>query len=157
MKYSKLFLTLFSTLIIFGCGERAPFTTLKMSDPVLPDVSTTNLSIPEAWGRWTDGSPVQFKFTHGLPKNFRLIITSRGAFGPISGKTIDVMVAESKQSFIASQERQTISLEFSNIARNVDTIFIGIPNPQSPKAMALSEDERKLGIGLVTVEIAPLN
>ena len=140
--------------LLVSCGDRHVF--INMSDKSLDKVATAHLSFPEAWGRWTDGSPVQFKFIEGLPKNFKLTIKTTGTFGPMVGKTIDVVLTGAKQQFVATAEKQNIEMTFINVSPEMDTIILMLPESPSPKDLGLSEDVRNLGIGIISLEIKPI-
>jgi phosphoglycerol transferase len=154
MKFFKNILNLFFVFFLFACGDR--HVVVNMSNANLDKVETTNLSFREDWGRWTDGSPVQFKFIEGLPRNFVFTIKTTGAFGPIVGKNIQVVAGDSKQQFVAAADKQIIEMSFKNVSPGSDTVVIILPNPPSPKQLGLSDDARNLGIGIISVEVKPL-
>lgn len=142
---------LVSTEKVLG-GEHALF---DMKSKELNWMSTINVSGPEPWGRWTDGSPVAFKFASWLPKNFRVRFGLNGAFGPVAGSRIEVLIGEQVQTFVAPAGAALIELRFNDVPKATDLLVIKVPDPVSPMELNLSADKRKLGLGLVSVEIIP--
>lgn len=115
---------------------------------------TRGLSGAEPWGVWSASDIVSFEFYRPLPLKFRVDLTAF-AFGPNVGKAFEVSVANSIAQLTLSAAPEQRTFEFDN-HKNSNVLSIRVPSPVSPKELALSADERKLGIGLVQMKITPL-
>lgn len=116
--------------------------------------SISGLSHAEPWGRWSDGNvaqAVRLEFNQTLPQGFTLEIIAQG-YGPNIGKPVSVMVGDEQQSISVSGEPTRVKLHFANANGSRD-IKIVPPYPTSPKETGESGDERRLGIGLVSINI----
>lgn len=133
------------------------YRTLDLRLPKLDRVETHHLSDAEAWGRWTNGSPVEFRFAEWIPKKFRMKLSFDRVFGPNDGENFEVQVGEQVRNFIGINAPTSVLLDFDNVPQGVDTISIVIPRPTSPKELGASNDQRKLGLGIVSLEISPLD
>ena len=109
------------------------------------------MSHTESWGRWTEGAKAVFRFKQPLPQKFTLVIKTN-AFGPNIGEAIKVKIGAAQQTFNATQGEQTHHLSFT-LSHPVDTVEFLIPRPASPQELRLSQDARKLGIGLISLKI----
>lgn len=159
MRFLKLTVMFLLAFVLAACGEQAGsggYTKLDLKTKDLPGVEIGNMSGVEAFGRWTDGTPTTFKFSAGLPKDFRLIIGYHTAFGENVGKTIEVTAGDKKQTFVSPADSQAIQLDFTDVAKGTNTISLNIPSQKSPKDLGLSGDERKLGLALSSLEIAAI-
>ena len=161
MSLKKFIFAIGLTAILMGCGEESKFyPKVQMSAGVFTAGRATNLGEAEAWGRWTTGSPFTFKFNQSLPSNFRLIITPTQAFGPNVGKNFAVTIGEQTQNFIgpgaSKVASQPITLEFKGVPSGTDLLSMSIPEPSIADPANPKGDQRLLGLGMVTLEIAPL-
>ena len=118
----------------------------------LSDVS--GLSVGENWGRWSDASLVKLTFTDPLPSHFVLHLTAQ-AFGPNIGQATRVTVGRESETFIPSASMTEFSLHFKHPGL-ANAIEIQPPAPVSPHDLGMSQDSRKLGIGLRQLRIEPL-
>lgn len=110
------------------------------------------LSSNESWGTWSNGKTVYFEFVEPLPESFDLRIVAR-AFGPNIGQDFFVKINEMRSNFaIENSDVVEVKLHFSGV-KNSKIIEIDVPEPISPKEMGLSGDQRKIGIGLLMMEI----
>lgn len=107
------------------------------------------LSIPEPWGRWSDGnlSPsILIEFSEELPRTFTLGLRGR-ALGPNVGKPIKIKFGKRTESIQLSSEmenrRVRIEVESSEKALEI------IP----PQPISQGPDTRKLGIGFERIWI----
>lgn len=112
---------------------------------------TSGMSGYEPWGRWTDGEKAIFRLTQLLPKQFTLVIQAN-AFGPNLGEAVKVKIGAAQQEFKVSEQYQTYRLDFT-LPEPVDTIEFLIPKPSSPRELKVGDDPRKLGIGLIKLQI----
>jgi hypothetical protein len=168
MSLKKFIFAFGLTAILMGCGEESKFyPKVQMSAGEFTAGRATNLGEAEAWGRWTTGTPFTFKFNQSLPSNFRLIITPTQAFGPNVGKNFAVTIGGQTttggqtQNFVgpsgaSTGASQPIILEFKNIPSGSDLLSMTIPEPSIADPINPRGDKRLLGLGMVTLEIAPL-
>jgi len=157
MKFFNVCFVLLMLANLSGCDDSDRTLSLNMKSKVLTGVETTNLSVAEDFGRWTDGSPTAFKFTKGLPEHFKLVLTVGGAFGPNQDKTFTAEVGSQSQNFIPSNTvvvPNIVELEFDHVS--TDVLTINSPSPTSPKELGMSADTRKLGISIIKLEILPI-
>jgi len=115
------------------------------------------LSQHEAWGRWSDqneAEEVLIRFKGNLPKHF--ILTIKGhAFGPNVSNSIAISYAGLRRDFKLNEDDSVQSIEFnSNISSN--EIIITPPAPTTPHSINIGEDMRKLGVGLVSLDISEI-
>ena len=108
----------------------------------------------EPWGRWTAGARAVLQCSKTLPSTFQLKLQTTGGFGPNEGVPIFVSAGSIQQELTVSGPNELAMLGFEGSV-NVDRIEFVIPNPTSPKELGLSEDRRKLGLGLVSMAIGP--
>ena len=137
-------------------AERYPATPAEGIDFRKPGYPTflaavSGLSGHEPWGRWSDGGIVTFQFTQPLPTHFTLILTAQ-AYGPNIGAPIKVKAGPSEQTLTLTAEAQTHRLDFT-LATPTDRLEFLIPHPISPADLQQGEDPRKLGVGLVTLQL----
>lgn len=109
------------------------------------------LSSFEPWGTWSLGNVVSFDFDMPLPDRFKVLLTAR-AFGTNIGREFEARVGANSAKFQLGGSDQNKILEFENPAGSKTLTFI-VPSPISPKDLGSSEDDRKLGIGFVEVNI----
>jgi phosphoglycerol transferase len=126
-----------------GIDFRRPGFPLFLDD-------VTGLSVNEAWGRWSEGKHVVFKFKQPLPQKFDLILRA-GAFGPNIGKPclIDIGSEQRRITFSSDPftQPETYRIAFRFDGRP-DSIQITIPEPSR-----LASDARMLGIGFISMRI----
>lgn len=122
----------------------------------MPDFldSISGVSHVESWGRWSDGNleqAVRLDFNGLLPKGFTLEIVAQG-YGPNIGKPINVRVGHEQKSINLGGQPTRVMLHFINGdgARDIEIVP---PYPTSPKDAGESGDDRRLGIGLVSMNI----
>ena len=161
MSLKKFIFVIGISAILMGCGEESKFyPKVQMSAGVFTAGRATNLGEAEAWGRWTTGTPFTFKFNQSLPSNFRLIITPTQAFGPNIGKNFAVTIGGQTQTFAgpgaSKVASQPITLEFKSVPSGTDLLSMSIPEPSIADPANPKGDQRLLGLGMVTLEIAPL-
>lgn len=103
------------------------------------------LSVIESWGRWTDSSELKIVFFDKLPKDFTLVLKTN-AFGPNINQPIKVLVGHQEQKLLLDATIKEHRLSFNNTESNELILFI--PKPTSPAELGMSQDSRKLGIGI---------
>ena len=156
MSLKKFIFAIGLTCILMGCGDSNFYPKVEMPASQLAAGKASNLGGAEAWGRWTTGTPFTFKFDKSLPSNFRLILTVSGAFGPNVGKNFAVTIGGQTQNFVGPSASKVIVLEFKNIPSGADVLSMSIPEPTIADPTNPNGDKRLLGLGIVTLEIAPL-
>lgn len=117
-------------------------------------VEASGLSGLAAWGRWSDGSLVKFRFKQVLPKKFTLEIVA-SAFGPNEGLPIKVRVGKVEKIFTITNKKEpaTYKLLFATDGKS-DSLEITPPKPTMPTEInSKNSDTRKLGIGFVALKI----
>ncbi|CAB3804017.1 ArnT family glycosyltransferase [Pararobbsia alpina] len=113
--------------------------------------SVTGLSTPEAWGTWSNGPVVKFRFSKPLPESFRLRITAQ-AFGKNIGSKFAARAGSVEVPFALGPTPEERILFFNQVG-SVDSIYVNIPFASSPKDLRLGNDTRKLGIGFIKMEV----
>ena len=111
------------------------------------------LSFMEPWGRWSDGSQIDFGLSKCLPQGRLKLIMVGHAFGPNVGVPINIVIGNKEIVLKFGQTDSQQTVLFSNEAKCIDNITIKIPRPISPQELGLSADARKLGLGLVSLKI----
>jgi len=112
------------------------------------------LSRIEGWGRWSDanlGGPIRLDFAAYLPSSFVLEITA-SAYGPNSGLPVKILIGGIEKEVIFTEQPSTASVSYANIGK-ATTIEILPPRPVSPRELGISEDARRLGLGLVRIAL----
>ncbi|KEA53293.1 phosphoglycerol transferase I [Mangrovibacter sp. MFB070] len=121
--------------------------------------SFTGISRPESWGRWSNAniSPeVKIEYTRPLPAHFDVVIKAK-AYGPNINQPIPVRVGNQEQVLTVGDTPVTTTLRFDNPG-NSSTLTITPPAPQeSNMDNILGHSPRKLGVGLISVEIVPVS
>lgn len=110
------------------------------------------LSGAEPWGTWSEGDKVVIEFTTPLPEKFTVHLTAI-AFGPNAEKDFIMHVGDSSNTFKIAGQSEDKAIEFTNPERS-NVLTINVPSPISPKEIGMSEDGRKLGIGLVQLKVS---
>jgi phosphoglycerol transferase len=116
--------------------------------------SIDGLSVPESWGRWSDGlisRTIQIDFAAPLPSRFNLIVSGL-AFGPNIGKALEVTVGSVKHQVVLADNFE-ISIPFDLGDQKISRIELSPPAPTSPKSLGMNDDPRELGIGLRYLKI----
>lgn len=114
-------------------------------------VRSTGLSGMEDWGRWSDGGQVTLTFAQPLPKNL-LLRLDVAAYGPNTGLPFQVSAGGQTLDLHADGQHGVRELRFDT-GGDARTITIKIPKPTSPQELGFGGDQRKLGIGLYTMEV----
>ncbi|HNX67888.1 MAG TPA: sugar translocase [Candidatus Omnitrophota bacterium] len=112
------------------------------------------MSDAEPWGCWSDadrGESVEIIFFKPLPPVFILKLRAR-AFGPNAGATVKVQVGDFVENVILQEgfEEKQVSVATKKLASKIK---ISPPFPQSPLALGMNYDRRRLGIGLERIRI----
>jgi phosphoglycerol transferase len=142
--------------LLYGCGGSTDTRMVDFRSKDYPaDVArVSGISGQEPAGRWTDGPIAVVQFKKTLPAAFQLKLQTFFAFGPNLGMPIVVRAGSIQKEFTITKPNELFVLDFEGVA-NGDRIEFVIPKPASPKELAVGEDPRKLGIGLVSLAIEP--
>jgi phosphoglycerol transferase len=139
--------------------ERPGFTrkTVSFSHPFrfgLVD-SISGASVPELFGRWSDGKQVQIKMSSPLPRRFDLRLMAR-AFGPNEQLPFTMRIGDESKTFRLPSSLGEVTLPFTTDG-NTRTITIEVPQPTSRRQLGQGKDDRQLGIALVQMSIETQN
>ena len=117
--------------------------------------SVKGLSAREPWGRWSDASMhpyIEIRFRHPLPATGTLEIVGR-AFGPNVGRPVEVRIGEQTLTFQFGAKDTTAMASYA-VHESPRSIDILPPHPMAPRELGLSQDARRIGIGLVRITVA---
>lgn len=119
-------------------------------------VSMGGMAVPEAWGRWTLGPKVEFRFREMLPLNFRLVIDMFGSGQNIGAYAIARAGGAQARMRIGRPPAQIGSVLIKQKWQS-DTLTLEIPHPCAPARLwpGKSDDMRELGIALASLKIIP--
>lgn len=179
MKLTTASIVFFSCVVAYGCDRQQPVATATKSVAVAaakaePHYEATlaqgvdfrrdglpafvrdiaGLSGQEDWGRWSDANlapSVKIHLTNPLPKNATLELTARGVFENTKLPT-RVLIGGIEKTFTASEKDNTYTLKF-DLPATAQDIEIIPPRPTSAKEAGISQDTRRLGVGLVALKI----
>lgn len=110
-------------------------------------------SLPEGWGRWTDGARVEIEFRQPVRNAHRLNIEIHNAFGPNIGKQLVVRVGSSSYQHKLVKGPQRFSTIFPAEHSAVSRVELLIPEPASPQSLEGIPDERRLGVAVSAIEL----
>ena len=124
-------------------------------------------SNPEKWGTWTDGDTASVVLTPAYrPKyDFELLIKGQAflAYNHPS-QEIDVFVnghhvASLKYDLKSNSGVRVVKIPKNLVAAENNHLLIGLnlKNPKSPAELGVSDDRRRLGLGLVSLELKTAN
>lgn len=140
--------------------DSLPSEGIIFSTPGYPKFieKTSGLSRVEKWGRWTNQNygPCIFTFKNPLPQKFILELTAV-AFGPNNNAPTKIKIGGIESSVLINKPTPTnYILELTNPS-SLNTVEIIPPFPTSPfEVDPKNKDGRKLGIGLYTLKIVPI-
>jgi len=117
-------------------------------------VTEQGLSFVEPWGVWSQDDTVRFDFSAPFPDRFQLRLRAH-AFGRNAGKTFTVQVGNEVRRFTVEAQNAEFVFEFDNPGR-AKSLVLGVPAAVSPKELGLSDDARRLGIGITELQVVPL-
>lgn len=141
-------------IVLFAKGM--DFTN-AITSPLLHSIN--GLSGQEPWGRWSDANiapTIIFEFVDILPDIFMLSLKAN-AFGPNVGKDLTVKIGEQKFCVLIPNDGPfDIELPVNLNAQKINTVEFIPPKPTSPKELGISVDDRKLGIGFISMKIIPV-
>jgi hypothetical protein len=147
------------------CGQQQVF--VKIGDLISFDAKGTQplgrgWSAPETWGTWSDGTsasldlPIETQNLNGL----NLKVDSFG-FLSKTRQSLDVVIQANSVKLASTTYSLTdnrkvrdywIPAQVLKTSPNAIHLSFMIKDPISPKALGLSQDPRKLGIGLISIQ-----
>lgn len=117
--------------------------------------TTKGISDKEFFGRWSTDDEVVIELVDPLPAKFTIELKA-AAFVPNVGKPFIMTIGETQRNFVLDtgnpEKMKDVSMSFE-VHKNTKTIRIIIPHATSPKTLANSADERRLGIALGALRI----
>jgi len=135
---------------------KEPVTFRFASGELGTDLLLPRWSSPEEWGTWSDGASAGLRLGV-VPESgqWKAILTFRtfGAEQKISTIRVrrDVEPEAVEWHAVANQiSRQEITFEGNS---QETTLHFSFPDAQSPFELGVSEDRRKLGVGLIALEL----
>lgn len=153
---SCIFRFLLLALLVASCSEKSGNVIAQIDfsqivpSPLVAEIS--GVSAPEPWGRWSDASiapTIKIRLTQPLPTQFLLTMTGQSMPG---NETATVKIGKFEEQFYL-QKLSDVAEIHVKLEQPEDTIEIIPSNPTSPKKLGISEDGRKLGVGLATILI----
>ncbi|MBD8481809.1 ArnT family glycosyltransferase [Pseudomonas coleopterorum] len=124
---------------------------LNFASPIPGAAQISGLSHLEQWGVWSDGNQVAIQASAPLPRAFNLELKAKAFRQEYA--SYELSVGSDSHSFSLPPEDATRIIKVDNPDLS-DTIVIKILTPISPKDLGLSEDARKLGIGLISLKVS---
>lgn len=106
----------------------------------------------EGWGRWSEGKNVQLYLDVELNKSVTFYVEFT-TFGPNMDKPLLMTVNNESRTLIPEEgkENQYVArFEFPEVVKK-PAITIKVPTPVSPAELGLSDDTRKIGLGLIKI------
>jgi phosphoglycerol transferase len=106
----------------------------------------------EPWGLWSDKAKVTFAFTRQLPQKFTLLLDAQ-AYASNVGQPIRVEIGGHDYSIELNSGVTQVKLVVDLNNAVADSISFFPPHPVSPRQINGTADERRLGIGFVSLRI----
>ena len=171
-------LILAASLMLSACGDKQDESVQKLVavDPLSPRyessltegidfkkpgypsflIAASGVSGREDWGRWTDADVapvVKFKFKKTLPGKFTLVLQANAIGGNV-GSPVIIRAGNSERIIIVKNwpDQTVYEVNLSDIG-TADTLEIIPPSPFSQKASGQGADDRKLGLGFISLKI----
>jgi hypothetical protein len=139
-------------LVLLNAGNR-PSGSTHLSQPYGSGIiaGADGLSHAEPWGRWSTGQQVVLHFKEPLPQKVNIGLQVR-AFNANATLPFTMRIGDREARFRVTEIQQDLSLQFETDG-NQRSLTIDVPRPLSPHELGISEDKRKLGIGLGEIAI----
>jgi phosphoglycerol transferase len=140
-------------------NSSSPEMGIDFRNDTLPEFveDIEGLAAAEPWGRWSDANlrrNVLIKFTNPLPESFTLVLRAR-AFGPNTGQPFEIRIGSASKTVDLSSEIEERRISFELGEGAVRKMEIVPSVPVSPVELLISDDARKLGIGLERMRFEP--
>lgn len=127
---------------------------IAFADPLKDGIlaGAIGLADKEPWGSWSNAKRVTLRFTQPLPQQLALFIIGR-AFGPNAGKDFVLAVGGEERRFRLPATEQEIFIQLPTDGQQHE-LTIDVPAPTTPAEVGAGNDQRALGIALISLEIA---
>jgi phosphoglycerol transferase len=109
------------------------------------------LAASEPWGAWSNAQQVKLRFAKPLPAALNVFVNAH-AIGPNIGKDFIIRVGAQTRTFRLGASTQERFFQFATDGSARD-VTIEVPQPVTPRELGLGADDRKIGLGLVGMEI----
>ncbi|MEX3941235.1 hypothetical protein AB4Y44_17100 [Paraburkholderia sp. BR10937] len=133
----------------FLCSQTIDFS--KQGN--IPNSILSGFSSAEDWGRWTDGAHATLTCRAPNATSAHISLTT---FSP-DGRRQNVLVSVNEaapQQFTLDGTQQTLSIQLPPLTAGQIKLRFDLPDAISPKEAGLSEDSRRLGIGIREIEFS---
>jgi hypothetical protein len=137
-------------------GAQGESVAVWFNQPAYPAVikSARGLSHAEGWGRWSEGPLVELRFAKPLGDAFDLQLRIGDAYGANKGVPIVVQAGRQERTFVVDREAFEATIRFRDVG-SADALLFRIPHPESPADRGEGNDDRKVGIGFISLYIRP--
>lgn len=108
---------------------------------------------PDAWGAWSAAPELRIDLPFSIRGDLRLAVEGR-ALGPNVGRSLMLTIGTTSRTFTLTNPLTTADLRIF-VAEPAHSITISGIEPVTPASLGLSSDDRRLGIGLSSIRIAP--
>jgi phosphoglycerol transferase len=138
-------------------ANHRPLGLTRFNEPLRDGLvgSAEGLSVVEPWGRWSEAKQVVLHFNQALPRHANVVIKAQ-AFGPNVGLPFVMRIGDQAQRFRVSAIGQDVALPFLTDGAQ-RSLSIEVPQPTAPRDVGPSTDDRKLGIGLLEIEVSAID
>lgn len=109
------------------------------------------MSYAESWGRWSEGSRVVLHLHQPLPRH-ALVVLKAQAYDVNTTLPFTMHVGSQSEPFRLGWTPQEVGLRFETDGAT-RSIAIDVPQPVSPAERGHPNDPRKLGIGIIELEV----
>lgn len=110
------------------------------------------LSVPEPWGRWSDGKVVRLRLAKALPRELIVTLSVR-AFGPNAGRDFIFRAGQQEHRFQAEETESKRAFRFDTDGALQELVII-VPQPAPSIVDGKVVDARQMGLGLSEIRIA---
>jgi len=139
-------------LVPLSQGSRSLFQ-IAMAQPLAGGAleGVTGLADAEPWGVWSNADSVTLRFARPLPPHLTVLLNGR-AFGPNAGLPFTLQAGGASTSFRLPSNPQEVFLRLETDGQQRE-LRIAVPRPTTPQEIGAGNDLRRLGIGLISLEI----
>ena len=141
-------------LVPLSQGSRSLFQ-IALSQPLAGGAldGVSGLADAEPWGSWSNAELVVLRFAQPLPAHLTVLLNGR-AFGPNAGLPFTLQAGSGGAStrFRLPSNPQEVFLRLDTDGRQRE-LRITVPRPTTPQEVGAGNDQRRLGIGLISLEI----
>jgi hypothetical protein len=109
------------------------------------------LSVPEGWGRWSDGKHVMIHLVTPLPPHATIVLTA-SAYGPNVKLPFTLRAGGGAVQFSVGTRLRPVDVHVDTDGDAQDLV-IDVPQPISPSMLGQSPDQRKLGLALARIDV----